>query len=424
MSIPGAAWLATVASALWIPGYAGAHSGSAVIALHLALTAWMFYFWRCSLEGRLSLPTLIALGVVARLLLIPVAPFTTHDVERYLWDGAVVVAGVDPYVVAPDDAQVAWLRAVWATPEEHAAYPTLYPPLALVGFAVSALAGPAAGIWLWKFLSALASVGVLLLMIPLAAQIGQQRHLPLLAMSPLMLLEAGIGAHVDVWATLAVTAALWAIVTARWRWAGVAIACGAAIKLLPVLLLGPLVSVLSWRQARRVVVAMGLTLGAIYGSALALGFRPLGSLPVFFEKWRFGSPLYDVFAFLEIDAALPLFAIGLLFLACWWARRDLFLGLALALAVPLVVSPVVFPWYLLPLVPLLVLRPTLVGLVWVTLVAVTYEVLDAYNASGVWDPAAWPLWVMGLGVLGALAATPLRDHRLARELSPAEIDPA
>ncbi|MEO0973802.1 MAG: glycosyltransferase 87 family protein, partial [Pseudomonadota bacterium] len=385
------AFLATVAAFHLVPAIGGAHTGDATIALHLALTAWMLYFWHRAGDGCLSIGTTIMLGVVARLLLIPVAPFTTHDVERYLWDGAVLLAGIDPYLVAPDDAAVASLREAWPTPAEHGAYATLYPPLALGLFALSALAGPVGGLWLWKSLIALASIATLFVTAMFLRRIGHERHLALIAFSPLMLLEAGVGAHVDAFSTLCLSAALLAVSARRWGWVGVAVGLGTAFKLLPLLMLGPLLASLSWRRWSPVLTGTAAGLAIPYGAAMMAGLTPLGSLGVFFEKWRFGSPLYDLLAHLDGLVAIPLLAVLLTVLACWYARQDLYMGLLGVLSVPLLLSPVVFPWYLLPLVPLLGVRPNLLTLVWLTLAPLSYEVLNAFNATGEWSPAPWPL---------------------------------
>ena len=45
----------------------------------------------------------ILFGVFFRLALIPSEPFLSDDIYRYLWDGKVFVAGINPYEYAPLD---------------------------------------------------------------------------------------------------------------------------------------------------------------------------------------------------------------------------------------------------------------------------------------------------------------------------------
>jgi hypothetical protein len=81
--------------------------------------------------------------------------------------------------------------------------------------------------------------------------------------------------------------------------------------------------------------------------------------------------------------------------------RELESTILLAIAAPLVFTPVVYPWYLMPLVPLTALQPRAWAIGWITILPLTYEVIDRFDACGVWEPAVWPLllvvlvWLVG-----------------------------
>ena len=66
------------------------------------------------------------------------------------------------------------------------------------------------------------------------------------------------------------------------------------------------------------------------------------------------------------------------------------------------VSPVLFPWYLVVLLPLLSVAPSAILIGWLSIVPFTYEVIDAFDSSGVWAPSEWPMWAtvitLGLGI--------------------------
>ena len=354
---------------------------------------------------------LMLVGTLARLMLFPVAPYTSNDFERYLWDGRVAIEGLDPYTVVPDDPLLADLRTVWATPPEHAAIPTLYPPAALASFSLAAWAGPMGAIWVWKGLCTLASILVLWLSARLLRSRNRSEHLALVALSPLLVFESGIGAHVDVFSTLCVVVTLLAADSRQWSKAGVAIGLGALFKLLPVILLVPM---LSWPRSisgtARAVGAAGLTLFAGYAAAFAIGLRPIGSSFYFFEHWRFGGVVFPLLDRLPLAALLgtllALLGIALLF-SLKLARDDYPRAVQIALAAPLALSPVLFPWYLSPLVPVLALAPSGLLLGWVSAVPLTYEVLDGFLSTGDWTPAGWPLGGIGL----AVAAGSIWDRR-------------
>ena len=86
-------------------------------------------------------------------------PAHSDDVYRYLWDGKVQRAGINPYRFAPDAVELTALRdADWARINNRQ-LPTIYPPLAEAAFA----AAPSLGAW--KLLVALADLAVALLLL-------------------------------------------------------------------------------------------------------------------------------------------------------------------------------------------------------------------------------------------------------------------
>lgn len=380
--------------------------GTAYLGLHGALTVLMLGIWclGLTLDDRTSRRVLNA-GCVALLVLLPAPALTTHDSERYLWDGRVAYEGHDPYRLAPDAPQLADLRARWPTPAEHAAYTTLYPPAALALFTFSAAFGPEWAPRIWKTLVTLAGLATLALGADLLRRHAVPQHLPLLALSPLLVLETGIGAHADVFCALSVTALLWCLSFERIRTAGAALALGTLFKLLPLFALAPVALALGLRRGARFLLAVLATLAAGYSLAFAADWQPLGSLPVFLERWRFGSPLFAAIEALAPAHALTIAAalsLCVLALALGRARRDINCGIALALCAPLLFSPVVFPWYLCVLLPLLALAPSAFLLVWVSLAPLSYEVLNGFTTTGIWAPATWPLWVLASAWLCAL----------------------
>jgi len=129
--------------------------GTSYIVLFFMMTFMSVVVWK---RQCISPKAVLVLSCFLYILLFPISSITSNDSERYLWDGAVFLSGIDPYVTAPNNPEVADLREVWSTPEEHAQYPTLYPPGALILFSLSAKAGPVYGFWVWKVLASLAAI--------------------------------------------------------------------------------------------------------------------------------------------------------------------------------------------------------------------------------------------------------------------------
>lgn len=74
------------------------------------------------------------------------------------------------------------------------------------------------------------------------------------------------------------------------------------------------------------------------------------------------------------------------------------IAMALCLSMPLLLSPVLFPWYLLVIVPFLALRPSATLFLAVTFVPFNYVVLNKWLTQGIWDQPAWPATLLAIAI--------------------------
>jgi alpha-1,6-mannosyltransferase len=427
LAIPAAAGLLLVERAP--PGSRGA----LYILTHLGFAALMCVACRTGRAGA-SAGVCLAAGIAARLLLIPAEPFTSNDVYRYLWDGHALLAGADPWRLAPAGLAAPG-TSQWPLPPDNTLVPTIYPPLAVLLFGTVAATGPLLALWVWKGLVTAASALTLWVVHGALEPERRARALPLVALNPLLILEAGVGAHLDVLVGATVVIGLVQVRRGRVVGAGAWLAAGVLIKLVPLVLVLPIAFALG-RQARgRFVAAFLLVVLTGYGAVMAAGLVPLGSLPLFLAKWRFAGPLHGAFEPWLGSAATRVVAVGVaagliaLALAVARARRSsgdaATVSSTLALGAPLLASPAVFPWYFVPLASLAAFHPT--RLMWVGCIGwpLTYEVVDRYATGGGWSPSVELAW--GLGALALIAAVldARRPLMVARgEAAPSTVDPA
>ena len=356
---------------------------------------------------------LLLVAVIARLLCIPAGHYTSTDMDRYLFDGKVALSGYDPYQVNHNAQDLQALKAQWKPPEEHAKYPTLYPPLALATFALAATTDVRHAGLTWKLIVTGFGIGTVFILAALLKRIGHLRHLSLAALSPLLILETGIGAHVDALSTFFVAAALYLYHERKLALSGIFIGLGALTKLLPIMLAIPLCL---GQKRLKDSIAIGGALSATiilgYGTTLALGFVPVGSIGTLFEKWRFGSPVYQFLEFslaghypALLAASCVIVSLSVLAYRAWRLEQAISIThplLPLSMALILVFSPVVFPWYMMALIPLVVIAPRPFLLTWMCTLPATYEVLSGYYIDSVWLPANWPLILIFLGFVCSL----------------------
>jgi hypothetical protein len=162
-------------------------------------------------------------------------------------------------------------------------------------------------------------------------------------------------------------------------------ALAVTIKPLPVVL-----APLYWRRVRLVdgVLSAGLVL-ALYAPYTAHGRLPTGSLDVFVDRFRFNHTLFTITSSLfSSRGAVVLAVIGGLGVAVALRSRlqtTSPAAWAWPMAIALVLSPVVYPWYLVWLAPFLVSLATVPLLIWSVTILSTYSVWHLKEIGGPWD---------------------------------------
>ena len=103
----------------------------------VALAQGAVYFAACALvwRNRGSRPIIVLIVAVAaamRLMALFAPPYLSSDIYRYVWDGRVLAAGINPYRYIPTDPQLEHLRdpAIWPEINRSNYAPTIYPPAA------------------------------------------------------------------------------------------------------------------------------------------------------------------------------------------------------------------------------------------------------------------------------------------------------
>jgi hypothetical protein len=230
---------------------------------------------------------------------------------------------------------------------------------------------------------------------------GQGAHWVLAyAWNPLLATAAGSG-HIDILGTLLLLVSVAALMR-RWRaLAALAFGLAVSVKFLPIVLLP-----LYWKRVRIRDAALAATVvGLLYVPFFNHGRIPIGSLGTYVQRFRFNDP---VFATLERVAAPQLVA-GLAvlvgFLTAIWMRSKASAWASDAFAWPMVASllcaPVVYPWYLLWMLPFLRSTSTLPILVWTLSILPTYYV---WHLRTVGRPWLVPDWIVILEY-GSVAVT-------------------
>src|SRR5580704_14606822 len=89
--------------------------------------------------GRPALAVIFIVAALARAIAVPAPATLSTDVARYVWDGRVQAAGINPYRYVPADEHLAELRDQAIYPHINRAdyAPTIYPPVAQMIFVLA-----------------------------------------------------------------------------------------------------------------------------------------------------------------------------------------------------------------------------------------------------------------------------------------------
>ena len=244
------------------------------------VAAGLLYLAAAALVLRVRLPVRavwVVLGgaLVMRALLLPLAPPLSSDLYRYVWDGRVQAAGINPYRFVPADPRLAFLRDGRVFPHINRARTarTIYPPMAEMTFRLAAWLAPGVGGMKAVMLGCdLVTIGGLLELLRLAGRPPAQ--VLLYAWAPMPVWEFAGNGHVDALAAALVTLALLAAARARRGRAGMLLAAATLVKFLPAA-----VAPAFWRRWDwRLVGAFTATAGLLYAPYLGVGRRVFGFL--------------------------------------------------------------------------------------------------------------------------------------------------
>jgi hypothetical protein len=290
--------------------------------LPLLIGAWMAFFAAVWLLRKVPLRSAVALillgGIAVQLAAVSAPPQNSNDLYRYIWDGRVQAAGVDPYAYVPTARQLTGLRdeflfhpraeycvtqhyvashpaaelAAGCTSINRPTVPTIYPPVAEAYFlGVHYLPGGSDSTTPIQATTALVAVLVTVLLLFGLRWLGRDiRTAALWSWCPLVALEAGNSAHVDVVAAGLTAAAILVLATARTTrrtiLGGILLGLAIATKLTPVLTVPALLR----RRWFTVAAAASSACLAVYiPHLLAVGDKVIGFLPGYLHQENYTS---------------------------------------------------------------------------------------------------------------------------------------
>jgi len=356
----------------------------------------------------------LILAAVWHVAFLRMLPGTDDDIHRYVWDGRLQKLGYNPYLVIPNDPGVKALHTPETRNLNNPELPTPYPPGAELFF--RAVTSIQESTFALKMAFAACEIGIVLVLLDLLRR-KKRAHLVLVfAWNPLLAIEVAGSGHIDIVGALLLLVSV-AALERRWRTvAAIGLGLAISVKFLPIVLLP-----LYWKRVRLRDAALAVAIiGSLYVPFLNHGHVQIGSFGTYLETFQFTGPVFALLSRVAPPQLLAGMSVVAGLVTAAWLRRarpewplEVF---AWPMAATLFCVPVVFPWYLLWLLPFLMSTSTLLIILWTISIFPTYFEWHWRTLGHPWGPL--PGWVMLLeyGSL-AIAAAVMALRRLSRPTS-------
>jgi rSAM/selenodomain-associated transferase 2 len=375
------------------------------------LLLMMFRAFPAHFKTAHALGLIFGLGLAARSAFFFFPPNT--DIYRYIWEGAVQNHGFNPYIVPPNDPNLAFLAqgdlsGIWKA-INHKEFTAVYPPAAMLIFRLFAWISPTPLFFKAAFL--LFDLGV----VAVLAALLRMRQLPLsrllfYAANPLAVVFVSGEGHLDVLQAFFLCLGLFLLISRSSAGGYLSLGLAVMFKYLSAAVFPFCLN----RHDRWTSLALFLPL-VLFIPYLSAGSALFASLVEFATRMHYNDALTELMGM--IFGAWSLEAAGLLFLLClgwiWLTEDDLLRSVYLVIGCLLLVLPTLHPWYLVTIAPFLCLFPSRAWLYLQAAALFTFPVLGREFQTGVFQEIAWLKLPEFLPFFGLLVRDLFRKEDLA-----------
>ena len=373
--------------------YVPTQSDFGQIILSYAL-AFLSYF--LILKQQWSVRSILVLALALRVILVPSFPNLSDDIYRFVWDGNLIVNGMNPYLYLPSELIVE--QSGWTPNASHLfanlnsqEYFTVYPPISQLVFGLSSFLGGQAllsSTVMMKIMLLLGEAALLFILMRLLTiyKLPAER-LAFYALNPLVIVEVMGNMHFEGLMLCFLCLAWWLMITNRLLGAALAMAVSIGIKLIPLMLLPFLIVYWGWKRAFVFFTVIGCTLILFFLPVLLHLEFFWSSIDLYFRKFEFNGSIYyllrwfgfQIKGFNLIHILGPVLALSTLGIIAYLTVKykaakpaSLPKYWLLSLTTYLILATTVHPWYLILLIGICMFTNYRYPLLWSALIVLTY----------------------------------------------------
>jgi len=317
-----------------------------------------------------SLAVVLLFAFLLRVSVLFAPPYLSDDIYRYVWDGRVQAAGINPYRFVPDSPELESLQdgVIYPRINRSDYAPTIYPPVAQGIFLATTRISQSIS-WMKTVMVGFEALAVWIL-IRLLVSLGLPAERVLIyAWNPLTVWEFAGSGHIDAAAIAFLVLALWMRRCNLPTLTGITLACATLVKFYPAVISPALYRRWDWKMP----VSFAATVVLGYMPYARAGLGVLGFLPGYVEEeglksgerfylWTLLHKVWPVSWFGGVWY-LALLVLLLLVVAGWFMFRkhhsegDFLVHAAILASLCTVLFSPHYPWYFAWVLPMLVFVP-------------------------------------------------------------------
>ncbi|MGV6829195.1 MAG: glycosyltransferase 87 family protein [Flavobacteriales bacterium] len=392
-----------------------------VIGILFALTYYLIE------KTNLSFWVLAGIGLLFRFLFLPSIPNLSQDFYRFIWDGRILLKGINPYLFTPEsiiDTNSA-SSGLGSMMTQHininqskelyqgmgqlnGSHFSNYPPINQLCFAMAALFSSKSIIGaalIFRLQIMLADLGILYFGRKLLKNLNQNpTKIFWYFLNPFIIIELTGNLHFEAVMLFFMIWSLYLLQQRKWLWAALLFGISISVKLIPLLFL-PLFLFWFWNSENRkkgiasllgfytIVIATVLaTFFPFYSLAFVTNFSK--TIALWFQKFEFNASIYYIIRWIgfkiigwnliaTVGKILPLISLLIILLLTFRRKNKIFQQLIISLLFSIsfyyFFSTTVHPWYIATPLLLSLFTKYKFAVVWSFVVMLSYS---AYQSNG------------------------------------------
>ena len=245
------------------------------------------------------------LALTLRLVFIAAIPNFSQDFYRFIWDGRLILSGLNPYLTTPDNLMISQpnLFPQMKTLFEgmgalSAGHYSNYPPLHQLPFILAAIISKHSilgSVVILRLLLIGADIGILFFGKKLLRKLQlPTRNIYWFILNPLVIVELTGNLHFEGLMLFFFVLVLYYVHTKKWHLAALTMALSIAVKLVPILSLPLFLNKLGWKKSIRFYLTVGIVFMLLFAPFLKDNFfeNYSATIGLWFSKFEFNASFY------------------------------------------------------------------------------------------------------------------------------------